>query len=369
MGQIRRRGQVYWIRYYRNGKRLEESARSGDREVARRLLKMREGDIAKGVPVSPANTRLTFDDAAEDLAREYRQNGRRSIDSLERRFKLHLTPYFGGRRLASLTTADVRAYVERRQLDGAANATVNRELAALKRLFSLARRARRILADNVPHIEMLQEDNVRIGFFERDQFEAVRAALPADLRPVVTFAYLTGWRKNEILSLDWRQVDFSAGTITLDPGTTKNRDGRVFPFNALPELKQLLDAQRTATTALERAEAVIIAPVFHRAGTRIAALDGAWRSACRAAGCPGRILHDFRRTAVRNLVRAGVPERVAMLLTGHKTRSVFERYNVVSEADLSTGVARLAESMAPISGPMGTISGTKATSGQVRSIR
>jgi integrase len=362
MGQIRKRGEVYWIRYYRNGKRLEESTRSSDRDVARRLLKMREGDVAKGVPVSPANSRVTFDNAAEDLEREYKQNGRRSIDALERRFKLHLTPYFGGRRLASLTTADVRAYVERRQAAGAANATINRELAALKRLFNLAKRARRILADNVPHIEMLQEDNIRTGFFERDQFEAMRAALPAELRAVVTFAYLTGWRKNEILSLDWRQVDFAAGTVTLDPGTTKNRDGRVFPFAALPELKALLEAQRDETSALEREKAVIIAPVFHRSGARIVSIDGAWRTACTAAGCPGRILHDFRRTAVRNLVRAGVPERVAMLLSGHKTRSVFERYNVVSEADLSTGVARLAESM-------GTFSGTITPSAQIRAIR
>lgn len=361
MGSIRKRGGVLWIRYYRNGKRYEESTRTGDREMAKRILRIREGEVASGVPVSPAIGRVKFDDAALDLELEYKQNNRRSIADLRRRFTLHLTPYFGGRRLTSITTSDIRAYIEHRQKQDAANATINRELAALKRMFNLAKRARRILADHVPHIELLQEDNIRKGFFERDQFEAVRAKLPAELQPVVTFAYLTGWRKAEILSLDWRQVDFNAGTVTLDPGSTKNREGRVFPFAALSELRELLTAQKARTEAIERAQSIIVPAVFHRSGRRIVSLDAAWRSACEAAGFPGMLIHDLRRTSVRNLVRAGVPERVAMMLCGHKTRSVFERYNVISEADLTSGVAKLAESMAT-----GTFAGTIRKTGTVR---
>lgn len=362
MGSLRKRGRVYWIRYYRNGKRYEESTRTADRDIAKRVLRIREGEVASGIPVSPAIGRVKFEDAVTDIELEYKQNGRRSIDDLKRRFALHLTPYFGGRRLTSITTSDVRAYVESRQKDKAANATINRELAALKRLFNLAKRGRRILADHVPHIELLQEDNIRKGFFERDRFEAVRAKLPADLQPVVTFAYLTGWRKAEIFALDWRQVDFNGGTVTLDPGTTKNRDGRVFPFSALPELRELLIAQKTRTEELERATATIIPAVFHRHGRRIVSLVAAWRSACEAAGYPGMLIHDLRRTSVRNLVRARVPERVAMMLSGHKTRSIFSRYNIVDEADLSSGVAKLAEAMATATG---TISGTIARKGKV----
>lgn len=349
MGQIRKMGRIYWIRYYRNGKRYEESSRSVRYSDAERLLKLREGDVAKGVPITPAIGRLTFDDAAADLENEYIANGRRSIVGLRVRLKKGLRPWFSGRRMANISTADVRAYVTHRQADGAANGTINRELSALKRMFTLACQAGKLLA--APHIPMLQEDNVRRGFFERDQFEAVRRRLSAEVQPVVTFAYLTGWRINsEVLTLQWHQVDLRAGIVRLEPGTTKNRQGRSFPFGQLPELRALLEAQRAATTMLERETGVIVPWVFHRAGRPIKFYRRSWIAACRDAGCPGRIPHDFRRTAVRNLVRAGVPERVAMMLTGHKTRSVFERYNVVSEADLGEGVAKLANLTGIISG-------------------
>jgi integrase len=341
MGQIRKRGEVYWIRYYRAGKRHEESTRSSKRADAERLLKLREGDVAKGVPISPAIGRVTFDDAAQDLENEYLANGRRSLVGLRVRIRVGLRPWFSGRRMVNITTADVRAYVTQRQVDGAANATINLELSALKRMFTLACQAGRLLA--APHIPMLRTDNVRRGFFERDQFESVRRRLPEEIRPVVTFAYLTGWRINsEVLTLQWHQVDLRAGIVRLDPGTTKNREGRSFPFGMLPELRDLLEDQRAATTILERQAGAIVPWVFHRSGSPIRFYRRSWLRACVVAGCPGRIPHDFRRTAVRNLVRAGVPERVAMMLTGHKTRSVFERYNVVSEADLGAGVAKLA---------------------------
>jgi len=168
---------------------------------------------------------------------------------------------------------------------------------------------------------------------------------------MVKFAYITGWRiPSEVLTLQWRQVDFEARTVRLDPGTTKNREGRVFPFT--DDLKVLLEAQRTLTDMYQREADKICPWVFHRSGKPIKDYRGAWRAATTAAGCPGRIPHDFRRTAVRNLVRAGVPERVAMMLTGHKTRSVFERYNIVSGGDLLDAARKLDASNA------GTFSGT-----------
>ena len=195
--------------------------------------------------------------------------------------------------MASLTTADVRAYITQRQADGAANGTINRELSALKRMFTLTCQAGKLVV--APHIPMLQEDNVRRGFFEREQFEAVRRRLPSEVQPVVTFGYLTGWRINsEILTLQWHQVDLRAGIVRLDPGTTKNGDGRTFPFSALPELRDLLEEQRAATTILERQTGVIVPWVFHRAGSPIKFYRRSWIAACRDAGCPGRIPHDFR---------------------------------------------------------------------------
>lgn len=329
---------VFWIKYYRNGIPMRESSGSEKETVARSLLRQREGDIERGLPITPRAGRVRFGELVEDLLNDYRVNGRRSLRNVERIITLHLKPFFDGRRVASITTADVRCFIVERQEAGAANAEINRELAALKRAFNLGIQAGKLL--HKPYIPMLQEDNVRSGFFERGQFEAVRDRLALPLRAVVSFAYVTGWRiPSEVLTLQWRQIDFDGGTVRLDAGTTKNREGRVFPITR--ELRTLLETQRDYTRTVEREQGIICPWVFHRHGKRIRNLYGAWDSACTAAGCPGRIPHDFRRTAVRNLVRAGIPERVAMTMTGHKTRSVFERYNIVSEGDLADAAKRL----------------------------
>jgi integrase len=247
---------------------------------------------------------------------------------------------------------------QRRATAGVSNGEINRELTTLKRLFNLAIQAGKLLQK--PHIPLLKEDNVRVGFFERDQFLGVVQRLPKDVRPAARFAYLTGWRiDSEVLSLEWRQVDFSAGEVRLDPGRTKNGEGRTFPMTR--ELRQLLEAQRTVTDGLQRRHDVVCRHVFHRDGRPIRTFRVAFRTACVRAGCPGRVLHDLRRTAVRNLVRAGIPERVAMQMTGHKTRSVFERYNIVSVGDLRAAGRRLDIVAGTISGTIGQNSraGTK----------
>lgn len=375
MGELRQRGTIWWIRYYRNGQRHEESSGSSKKEVARDLLRSREGKIAEGVPITAQISRFRFEDAAQDLILDYKVNERQSLDELERRITKHLTPYFSGRRMASITTTDIRAYIAHRQTIGivatrgpregervrdVSNAEINRELTALKRMFSLAMQAEKLLRR--PHIPLLEERNTRTGFFEREQLHAVLAHLPAALGPVIQFAYLTGWRiPSEVLPLEWRQVDFTAGEVRLDPETTKNRDGRVFPMT--DDLRLLLTALHGEHR--ERRKAGQVVPwIFVRMiakgrggqkyAKRITAFSKAWKAACRAAGCPGRIPHDLRRTAVRNMIRRGVPERVAMELAGHKTRSVFDRYNVVSAGDLRTAAGQL-------SGLMGTIQGQSGT--------
>jgi integrase len=159
---------------------------------------------------------------------------------------------------------------------------------------------------------------------------------------VVTFAYITGWRTNsEILPLQWRQVDFESGAVRLDPGTTKNKEGRLFPFKIDNELGAVLDGQKAKAEKLMRDHGIICPWVFHRDGIQIKSYYGSWRKACREAGLPGRIPHDFRRTAVRNLEQAGVSRSVAMRLTGHKTEAIYRRYAIVSESDLSDAVTKL----------------------------
>jgi len=338
MGQIRKRGNVYWIRYYSNGRRIEESADTGKWEVARDLLRDREGDISKGVPVTAASTKLTFDVAAADVVTDYTVNQKRSTAEVERRIKLHLTPFFKGRKLSSISSSDLRKFTAARLEAKASHAEINRELAIVRRAFRLA------AADDkyhgrIPKFPMLQERNTRQGFFDDVMVDAVIGHLPEAVRPVVRFAYITGWRvQSEILPIEWRHVDMKAEEIRLEPGTTKNRAGRVFPFT--DALRTLMEGLKAEHDALKQRD-VICARVFHRKGKPIKGFRGSWATACADAGYPGRIPHDLRRSAVRNMERAGLSRSVAMQLTGHKTEAVYRRYAITSEADLREGVDRL----------------------------
>jgi len=357
-------GATWWIKYYRCGVPMRESSGSEKEGVAKSLLRQREADIDRGVPITPRTNRVTFDELAADVVNDYKVNGKRSLVDVERHLDTHLKPFFGGKRAMNITTVAVRGYIVKRQAEKASNATINRELSALKRALTLGIEAGKLT--HKPKITMLREDNVRSGFFEPAQFAAVRAQLRTGrrtkreapdepLQRLITFAYITGWRTHsEALPLHWRQIDFDAGTVRLDAGTTKNGEGRVFPFTH--ELRALLLALRDYTRQIERERGVICPWVFHRNGKPIRVFRKAWVSACKAAGCPGKIPHDFRRTAVRNLVRAGIPERVAMTMTGHKTRSVFERYNIVSGCDLTDAAAKLNDAATKLTGTMaGTI--------------
>jgi integrase len=375
----RKATKFLWIKYLQHGRVIRESTQTDNIVKARRILRDREGDVEKGVPISPDVGRITFDDAAVDLLNDYSINRKKTYDDTRRRIRKHLSPFFGNRRMITITTTELRAYVTKRLADGTpvrkrrgspakdeASASdapkrpvsageINRELTVLKRMFSLAIQAGKLV--HKPHFPMLRENNVRAGFFERELYLAVQRHLPTSMRPVVTFAYVTGWRINsEVLPLQWRQVDLKLGEVRLDPGTTKNLEGRVFYLTS--ELQELLKAQRKAADRIQRRKGMIVQHVFfHDVPTKAGdvgfwsghaiAPSGFYHAWCRAriaAGCPGSIPHDFRRTAIRNMVRAGIPERVAMKLSGHKTRSVFDRYNVVSDGDLREASNRLGHS-------------------------
>jgi integrase len=353
----RKTSAVWWIRYYRNGRRYSESSHSTKKNDAKNLLKLREGAIANGEPITSRMARMTFDDAAKTLITNYQINGKRSLADVERRIRLHLEPYFGRRRMASISTDDMAAYVAARQQAHAEPATINRELAIVRRAFRLARQAGRLL--HVPYVPMLAERNVRTGFFERDQFEAMRAAMPEDLRGLVTFAYLTGWRiKSEVLPLTWAQVDRNAHTVRLEPGTTKNSDGRMLPYGEHPELVEVIEAQWKAHGQLK--ERGVICPfVFNRKGQRLNSVRTWWDKARAVAGYPTKIPHDFRRTAVRNFERAGVSRSAAMKITGHKTESIYRRYAIVSEGDLREGLGKL------VTNETGQVWGKSRRSGRV----
>lgn len=153
---------------------------------------------------------------------------------------------------------------QRRSVPGVSNAEINRELTTLKRMFNLALQAGKLIQK--PYTPMLRENNVRTGFFDHNDFEAVVRHVPREVRPVIAFAYITGWRiDSEVLPLQWKHVDFSTGEVRLDPGTTKNGEGRTFPMTA--ELRRLLTAEGCGGRCAAQAESGCVAPVPPRRQT------------------------------------------------------------------------------------------------------
>lgn len=332
-GGVYKRGRLWWLQYTIGGVRRFESSGSMLRADAVALLQKRMVDARERPhPNSPAS----FEDLRTLVLNDYSLNERKSA-SRAKSALAHLGATFAGMRATRIDGAAILEYANARQ---AKPATVRYELAILKRGFALALKVGKVAA--VPPFPSVRVSNTRAGFFEDHQFRAVLANLPADLQPLALFYYWTGWRKNEALGLKWRNVALEAGEIRLDVGTTKSGAGRVLPFSAIPELAKVIRAQRERTQALEREAGAIIPWVFHRSGRPIRDFRGAWRSACLKAGVPGKLAHDFRRTAARNMIRQGMAEKHAMAVTGHATRAVFDRYHIVATADVAEALKRAA---------------------------
>jgi integrase len=329
---------TWWIAYYYEGRLMRESSKSVKLSDAEALLLQRRAEILEGIVMTDVRN-VTVAELLDALLLDYDVNGK-SV-AWAKYVDKHLRRFFGQMPASRVGTTAIQRYIAARRASGRQNATINRELSLLRRAFRLGAECSPPKVLRVPKIPKLEEGNVRKGFFEHADFLRVREALPDYLRPVVTFAYWTGCRKGEILSLQWRQVDLTEGIVQLAPGETKNDEARVIPLAS--ELLSVLTLQKEARD--------IRFPdcpwVFDRAGERIVDFRTAWESACMRAGLvdkdgkPTHLFHDLRRTGVRNLIRAGVPERVAMAISGHKTRSVFDRYNIVSTKDLREAAIKL----------------------------
>jgi integrase len=248
-------------------------------------------------------------------------------------------------RATSVTTDALERYKGQRRAEGAAPATVNRELATLRRAFNYGKRSTPPKVYSVPYIQMFKENNARQGFVV-----------------LIEVAYTYGWRRGEMLGLQVRQVDLLARTIRLDPGTTKNGEGREVVMT--PEVEELL---RAAVANKKPKDSVFT----REDGKPIKDFRGAWRNLCVRAGTgrwecrkcgvvlteakcecsgvrkyAGLIPHDFRRSAAKAARRAGVPESVIMAMGGWKTPSMFRRYAIVSSADQLTAVEMIARERA-----------------------
>jgi integrase len=299
-----------------------------------------------------------------EVERDYRINRRKSFRKIEERWNLHLKPFFGGMRAVDVGASMLKRYVDARLQEGASAATVNREMSQLKRAFTLGRDANKLR--DVPKFPHLQEAPPRQGFLEEADYNRIVAACPELwFRAMVECSRNYGWRLGELSNLRCRQIDLAARTIRLDAGETKSGAGRVVimtdgVYVLLSECVRGKWADDYVFTRVTGKPAGDFRVTWHN--TCVAAGVGFWecrecqgqrldaKSQCPACGrvwkakqrrYVGKLFHDWRRTGVRNMVRDGIPERVAMTISGHKTRSIFDRYDIVSEADLREAAAKM----------------------------
>jgi len=333
-------GSAMWFSYYFHaGTEHCESTKQSDLKLARRVHKRILDELAahRGGHkkfLAPMDSRLTTGQLLDALDADCKLR-KKDSPSFRSRVK-PIREHFGAWRAVDVTDEAIDVYIESRLEAEMSPATVNRETQLLGQAFRLAFGRKRLAS--MPNVRHLKETNVRQGFFERDEFERLVAALPAYLQDVARFAYLCGWRRGEILSLKWTDVDRPGRVIRLRPEESKNGHGRTVTIDG--DLAALMERRYQARLL----EGVRVADlVFHNEGAAIVDFRKAWASACVAAGLyyvdgkrkvPEKLFHDLRRTAVRDMVRAGVPERVAMNISGHLSRNVFDRYNIVSETDL-----------------------------------
>ncbi len=303
-----------------SGKLCQESTKSESRKVAENLLRDRLGHVERGLAAGEMK-KLKYEDIRALLILDYRT---RSVKMLERDkdgspyvwgFE-HLDPFFKNRLVTTITTDFLYKFIEKRQKEGAANATINRNLSLLRKMMNLARRSAKLT--QVPYFPMLKEDNVRTGFVTIEQFRKLREAMPEHLRPLITFLYFTGCRIGAALAIAWSQLEFEKGRaqLRLEGNQTKNEDPILLPLPL--ELSDILKK-------LPREGKVFDARNLRKA----------FQAAC------GKVGLGVKTGPNRNLIRSGVPRRIAMRISGHLTESTFERYNIVDSTDLHEAMAKV----------------------------
>jgi integrase len=322
------RSPFLWIKYYKAGKPIRESSRTSDLTKTARLLRQRLAEVGSDQAESPR-----IEELVDDLFRDHRINEQRSLNDVKTRWRLHLKPFLGSVPAMQLDSNLLARYIDGRREEHASNATINRELACLKRMYRLAYLSSPPRVPSVPYFPHLKENNVRQGFVTPEQFAKLVAHCPdLWLRAMLETAYNYGWRVSELLNLRVCQVDLVTRTIRLEPGTTKNQEGREVTI----ESGRLLELRRQCLQGKRLED-----HVFTRCGKPIRDFRKSWKNLCTAAGIPALLFHDLRRTAARNLRAAGVPEEIIMRIAGWKTSSVFKRYAIVDKTDVRAALQQL----------------------------
>jgi site-specific recombinase XerD len=343
LGHVFQRGRIWWVKYHHRGKPIYESSGSHRRKDAVALLKER----IKTGPKKPDT--LTVAHAKELVKANYRIQGLKSWERCERSFKKLMQVFGPDELLADIDAGRLQLYASQRLDDEAARATVVNELAALKRAYTLAMEQKLISSRPAfPNFGKLK--NARREFIEDWECALLLEELPEEARGMIVFTFVTGWRwKSEVRPMKWRQIDPDAGVAILED--SKNDDPRTYPYTEHPELWSVIDSQRAYTNMWEQQTGKPIPWVWHVEGRPFQATsDGfyrTWKDACRRTGVLGadgepKILHDCRRSAVRRYERDGVSREVAKELVGHRTDSMYSRYNITNLRDKKAAVARIA---------------------------
>lgn len=341
-GRVFPRGKKFWIAYYApgpDGRSHEQRELGGDTEKeAQKRLRQRLREIgahALGLRkfTGPRQERVMVEELLRSYERDCAIRGLKGLKQIRSHLK-HIRRFFGMDRALAVTTARIRDYIAARQQEGAMAATINRGLEGLQRAFALAVEAG-ILAAAPPKFPSLREDNARQGFFERGDFLTVLSHLhEPDLKDFIEWFYWTGMRTGESRSLTWACFDRETWVLRLHSKDDKIHKGRVIPL--VGPLRQVIERRIKA----RRFGCDLI---FHRDGKAVGEFRKSWKTACRLAGVSGKTPYDMRRTAIRNRSDAGVPDRDNMAISGHRTRAVFDRYNIVSEKGLRDAMVRMAD--------------------------
>jgi len=359
---LKRQGCRYWYAqfYDKNGKQIRVSTKTEIKQEALGELRRLMGDRDRGLAPITDLKKITYGDLRRALLDDYTARGNKSLevraDGTETIVGLkQLDDFFGfkadnpGVSASRITTDAAREFARKRAAEGAGPAMINRSLQCLRRMLNIAREDNKI--QQVPKIRLLKEPPARKGFLEVPMLEKLVRALPSHLRPLILFLYWCGVRLSEAMSIEWSQVDLNARLIRLEDDQTKTGEARVVP---LPSVLVILLAETEPK----------VGKVFTDTNLRTE-----WARACATVGLGkrelvepkdgyawhrynGLIVHDLRRSAIRNLVNAGVSERVAMRISGHKTRAVFDRYHIVSTADVTAAMQRVETAALPPGKPV-----------------
>ncbi len=321
----------YWQISYWDGKRqVRKSSFTTDRGHAVQILQSKLNElIAKNADETSIAGLLQL------VIQDQQRHDRSAVHQTERRIEKLLSPVFGHIRSGDFTTTMLNEYIRRRKYLGRENSTINRELALLRRAFRLGHEHDPQLVRRIPVIKPLREDNVREGFLDADKYQLILDALSEDIKPIFVVAYHLGMRTGELLALKRSWVDLSEGLIFVNGRVTKNNSAKTVPIYG--EMKPWLEK----TLADGEQNSPRCPWLFSNDGKPVKSFKSDWTQARESAGVPELLFHDLRRTAVRNMIRAGVSEKVAMKISGHKTPSMLWRYNITDTRDIKDAGERI----------------------------